>query len=219
MKKHMLPGAALAKGLSLAMVVLLMFAQSNSLRAQCAFINNNWGSVTPGCGAFGANFSLPSTSYATFTAVAGVNYDIATCDGSWDSQITGYDGSNNYAGFYNDDNGPSCASLLASANWTSTFDGTVKVLVERYNCGNAANWPGTSALLKVSQNAFVTQTTSTAAICGNGSTRSLTSSYSGTYTGAPTVTYSVVSGPGSVSGSTYTASGVSGASQTVTIRA
>ncbi|HLP19234.1 MAG TPA: hypothetical protein VK174_03000, partial [Chitinophagales bacterium] len=204
MKKHMLPGtAAVVKRLSLATVVFVLFNASNLILAQCGFVNNDWGAITPGCGAFSPSFSLPSTSYATFTAVQGVNYDISTCGTGWDSQITGFDAFNNQigagqtapvagGGFYNDDNGSICGGTNASLSWTAQASGTTKVLVEQYFCG--ATWVTTSALLQIRQVTTITNTTSNAAICGDGSTKALSVSYAGTRTGNPAVTYTLVSG-------------------------
>ncbi len=194
----------------------------------CPLTGSSAGNVTPGCGAFGGQLSIPSTAYASFTAITGVNYSVSTCASGWDSEISGYDAGNSFIGsgqtsptaggtFYNDDNGSVCATSRASLDWTSYFTGTVKVMVDRYACGSV--WPGTSALLEVRQNTTISNATSTASMCGDGSTRTLAVNYAGTHTGSPAVNWSIVSGPGSISGVVYTASGVSGSSQVVTLGA
>ncbi len=221
MKKRLLP--------NLILCAILLFTATATFAQQCPYINNPWGSVTPGCNGFGTALVLPSTSYGTFTSITGVSYTVSTCGTGWDSQITGFDGSNNFiaagrtsggtpggTGFENDDNGGTCAGLQASLDWTATYPGIVKVLVEEYSCGS--NWTGTSAVLQIRQNTTVSNTTSLSNMCGDGSTKALTVSYGGTVSGLPTVAWSIVSGPGSITGTTYTASGVVGTSQIVTIR-
>ncbi|MCO5279501.1 MAG: SprB repeat-containing protein [Chitinophagales bacterium] len=180
--------------------------------AQCSATTNNAGTVDVGCNVFGTSSPIPSTAYRTFVVINGVDYTISTCGSGWDTQLTLRDNNDNFKA-YNDDSGPDCSALQASIAWTADFSGTAKAYVHRYNCGSILE--GTSAILKVKQNTTVSNTTSTANIC-EGGTKALTASYGGTYSGAPTVTYSVVAGSGSVSGTTYTHSGATGS---VTIRA
>ncbi|MFN8292427.1 MAG: hypothetical protein U0T72_01810 [Chitinophagales bacterium] len=194
----------------LALFSLVLY--SSSVYAQCGATTNNAGTVDVGCAAFGTSTAIPSTAYKTFLVVNGVNYTVSTCGTGWDSQLTLRDNADTYKA-YNDNNGPDCTGAAASLAWTADFTGTAKAYVHRYSCGSV--WEGTSAVLKVRQNTTISNTTSTAAICTGGS-KALTSTLGGTYSGNPTVTYSIVSGSGSISGSTYNHSGGAGS---VTVRA
>lgn len=214
----------LAKAVSMSLLLLLFVHDSD---AQCTWNGSyNFGAIpAPALAvspAFGSNLSVASTGYATFNCVSGVEYMVSTCDGPWDSQITGFNGgsyitggsqnANNatYPGFYNDDNGADCATSNASIDWRATYTGTVQVLVERYSCGSS--WPGTSTLLKYRQITTVTNSTSTASVC-QGSTVALVGS--GSTAGSPAPTWSVVAGTASISGTTLTAN----TAGTVTVRA
>ena len=84
---------------------------------------------------------------------------------------------------------------------TTSFTGSGASVSLDVSAGGSCCWAagGTSAVLTYTRTA-VTNTTSTAGMCGNGSTRALTGTGSGG-------TFSLFSGPGSVAGSTYTATG------------
>ncbi|MBS1626109.1 MAG: hypothetical protein JST83_18965, partial [Bacteroidetes bacterium] len=195
----------------LTLVVLIGLALTAD--AQCTWNgSHSFGTIpTPtSCNTFGSNLSVASTGYGTFNCINGVEYVVSTCDGSWDSQITGYNSSNTATSvFYDDDNGPDCTGTTASVDWTASFTGTVNVLVERYNCGNT--WESTSALLKYKQVSSVSNTTSNATVCV-GATKALTYTVS---SGSGVPTWSVVGGTASISGTTLTAT----TAGTVTVRA
>lgn len=74
-------------------------------------------------------------------------------------------------------------------------------------CGGytAADGSGQSAVLRYRQNTTVTNTTATTSMCTN-NTRPLTATLGGTHDN-PTIQWSVVSGPGTISGTTLTATG------------
>ncbi len=180
--------------------------------AQCGWRGINQGPVTPGCGSFGPNAPTAATAHKFFNQVNGVNYSIQTCGTGWDTQLSAYNGSNATVGYYNDD--ASCG-LQSEYTWTANYTGTIKWQVDRYNCSQTTSWPTTSAVLQVRQNTTVTNTTSTAPICES-QTKNLTYSLGGG--GSATPTWSIISGGGSISGSTYTPANVSANTQ-VTIRA
>jgi hypothetical protein len=212
-----------------ALLFCMILFSAHQANAQCTWNGSYpWGALPVcGCNSFGATLSIPSTAYATFPCVIGVEYVVSTCgslnsvSGPWDGQLTGFNGttyistgSNNtnnatYPGFYNDDNGADCATSTASIDWTATYTGTVNVLSEYYNCGSV--WQSTSALLKYKQVSTVTNTTSNAAVC-QGSTKSLTYTIS---SGTASPTWSIVGGTASISGTTLTAT----TAGTVTVRA
>ncbi|MCX7767686.1 MAG: PKD domain-containing protein [Flavobacteriales bacterium] len=72
--------------------------------------------------------------YFLLNVTAGNTYLISNCGGSWDSQITVYNNSTNTVIAYNDDNGPGCPGLQASVQFTATFTGVVRVLINQYFC-------------------------------------------------------------------------------------
>ncbi|MBN9294832.1 MAG: gliding motility-associated C-terminal domain-containing protein [Flavobacteriia bacterium] len=96
------------------------------------------------------------------------------------------------------------------------------VTVSSGNCNAAANYcggytghdyTGQSAVLRYRQNTGVNNTTSNTGMCING-TRQLTANLTGTHNN-PTVRWSVVSGPGTINGTTLTATGAG----TIVVRA
>jgi hypothetical protein len=180
--------------------------------AQCGYRGQYQGVVTPGCGSFGSNAPTAATGFRLFSQVNGVNYSVQTCGSGWDTQLSAYNVSNAYAGYYNDD---SYCGLQSEYTWTANYSGIIKWQVDRYNCSPSGSWPTTSAVLQVRQNTTVTNTTSTAPICES-QTKNLTYSLGGG--GSATPTWSIVAGGGSISGNTYTPANFS-SNTTVTVRA
>ncbi|MCS6979747.1 MAG: PKD domain-containing protein [Flavobacteriales bacterium] len=72
--------------------------------------------------------------YFLLNVTAGNTYLISNCGGTWDSQITVYNNANSAFIAYNDDNGPGCAGLQASVQFTASFTGVARVLINQYNC-------------------------------------------------------------------------------------
>ena len=150
--------------------------------AQCGLSGFSAGGVgSPPCGSFSSEVSAGSNTYVTFTCVNGASYTVSTCGTSsgalYDSQITGYNSGTNAQVFYNDDSGSDCNISFgpASTTWTSTFSGTVKVMVNKWNClGHQA---GLSALLKVRQNS-PTISAATTPVC-SGAQQTFTSDQNG----------------------------------------
>jgi gliding motility-associated-like protein len=158
--------------------------------------------TSPPCGTFG-QFSVGSGTRTTFDIVNNATYEFETCNSSFNTQLTGRNTANNAVVFYNDDNGPLCATNRASVNWTSTFTGTLGVIVNQFNC---SGYTGNSATLRYRQVNNLSITSSNAAMCP-GQTRTLTAGPSG----------GTFSGNG-VSGTTFTApSGVSSVTITYTL--
>jgi len=72
--------------------------------------------------------------YFLLNVTAGNTYLISNCGGTWDSQITVYNDATSTLIAYNDDNGPACAGLQASVQFTATFTGVARVLINQYYC-------------------------------------------------------------------------------------
>lgn len=70
--------------------------------------------------------------HATVDVIAGNSYTFSTCGGgAWDTQITLFEeGSATFIGF-NDD---SACGLQSEITWTATFTGTVRVVVNEWDC-------------------------------------------------------------------------------------
>jgi hypothetical protein len=141
------------------LIILLFISLLNSqktLAQSCGWSGySGYNNVTPGCNSFGGDFPVGSGTYSYINVVNGANYTISTCGSSFDTQLTiyGWDGSSWVAQTYNDDNGPNCTGTAASVDWTSSFDyGNVLAVVNRYNC-QGHDFTGTSAILKIRQNA------------------------------------------------------------------
>jgi hypothetical protein len=68
--------------------------------------------------------------YVTADVCAGATYTFATCGTSWDSQLTLYTSGGAFID-YIDDN---CDGNNESLTWTATYTGTVRAVVDLYNC-------------------------------------------------------------------------------------
>ncbi len=70
--------------------------------------------------------------YCTATVCNGVTYEITTSGTLWDTQITLYSAAGTYLAYNDDGTGDIYNTSLLT--WTSTFDGTIRVLVDEYDC-------------------------------------------------------------------------------------
>ncbi|NNC95811.1 MAG: hypothetical protein HKN92_09640, partial [Chitinophagales bacterium] len=132
-----------------------------------------YGELLPGtnCSSTSINNMLEG-QYFRMPVLTGASYRISTCGSSFDTQLTGFQGSiTSTSIFYNDDNGPACAaSLQASVDFVSTFNDYVRVGLNEFNCQfNLTK----SAIVTVSQNNNLSFTSSSAELC-EGDTRVLT---------------------------------------------
>ncbi len=200
-------------------VIAVLFSNSRTANAQCTPLSTSyWGEMLPnnGCAAF-ANYTLFGPGqYFRMPVLNGGSYSISTCGASIDTQITGFQGTNNTTSiFYNDDFGPDCpSSNQASVDFTPNFSDYVRVNVNQYNC-----LPGgsSSITVKVRQNNNLAFTSANTDMCA-GDTRTLTA------TPAP-ISGTLISGSGDggtfsgagVAGTTFTAPTPGGASATYTI--
>lgn len=184
---------------SLTLFSLFVFSAGQA-SAQCTPLSSSyWGEMLPnaGCGTF-ANYALFGPGqYFQMPVLAGGSYTISTCGNSINTQITGFNATdNNTPIFYNDDNGPDCGGLQASVTYVSAFSDYLRVNVSEYNCLPG----GTSSItVKVRQNNNLSITSSGADMC-EGQTRTLTS-----------IPAATIPGPsGSGNPGTFTGTGVSG---------
>lgn len=77
-------------------------------------------------------FCMYGGEYATVNVVSGSNYTFSTCGGSWDTQLTLYSSLGGASLAYNDD----FCGLQSQINWTATFTGQVRVVLDRYPCSS-----------------------------------------------------------------------------------
>ncbi len=112
--------------------------------AQCANDNVFWTSLNPtGPGNTQTTSSIWGGEYVTVNVCAGAAYTFQTCGSSFDTQITVYNSTGGASLAYNDN---SCG-LQSTVTWTSTFNGTVNVLVDAWPCASNT----TFATLSVTQ--------------------------------------------------------------------
>ncbi len=181
------------------LICLLLITASisvpNYVSAQCGLTGFTEPSVpvniNPPCATF-ANVSVGPGTQTSFQVLNGASYTFSTCSSSFNTQLTGRNAANTQQ-FFNDDNGPLCATNRASVNWTATYTGVVFSIVTTSGCGLGGTSGGASAILSYRQNNNLNITSASTAMCP-GQTRGLTATPSGgTFTGT------------GVSGSTFTA--------------
>ncbi len=110
---------------------------------------NQGGAVTPISNSTQQVTIGPGT-YVSANVHNGGIYTFGHCSNSspnWsDTQLGGFTTSSSCL-FYNDDAGPSCSGLHASAQWSSNFTGTINVNSYKYPCGGWNSTAGTSGIL------------------------------------------------------------------------
>jgi gliding motility-associated-like protein len=147
--------------------------------------------LNPPCGTF-ASVNVGPGTQTSFQVLNGASYTFSTCNSAWDTEMTGRNAANTQQ-FYNDDNGPICATTRASVTWTAGYTGTVFAIVTRFACQLGNSSGGVSAILQYRQNNNLLFTSSAANMCP-AETRTLFA----------TPTGGAFSGTG-VSGTTFTA--------------
>lgn len=125
--------------IALGLIAALTFggAAGNVALAQCPCNVSNFGSISVAGWTVGQSGTITTCQWGgersvVNNTVAGAIYRISTCGASYDTQLSIYDASCGFLA-YNDDNGPSCAGLQASVNFTSP-GGTVYSVFHRFNC-------------------------------------------------------------------------------------
>jgi hypothetical protein len=116
-------------------LVVIFMLLSNSMGAQCPNTNLIWLDLTPtGAGNTQTSTCTYAGDYNTFTACLGAEYTITTCGSSQDTRITMYEDASGILITTSD--ADNCTSNNESIVWTSTLNGVVRVLVDRWNCGH-----------------------------------------------------------------------------------
>lgn len=102
--------------------------------SQCA--NNNTviagGAITPTCPGTTNVACVQGGQYALVNVTNGYQYTFSVCGASFDTQITLYNNTGGASLGYNDDG----CGLQSNVNWTATYTGQLRVLVDQYNCAN-----------------------------------------------------------------------------------
>ncbi|TXI85215.1 MAG: hypothetical protein E6Q37_06765, partial [Crocinitomicaceae bacterium] len=171
--------------------------------------------TTPACGSNSATLCAGSGTGVLANLVQGVNYTVenlgTTACGTalTNAYMQAWSPGGTTCGF-----NPIGSVGLNAVTFNAPSTGSHRINVTSNSCGSAVNtcgggvghdFTGNSAVLRYRQNTTVNNTTSTANICLSG-TKSLTATLGGAHNN-PTVVWSVVSGSGSISGSTFTPSG------------
>ncbi len=124
------------KQFGLLFFITILSFNSSSLVAQCAYGSNvtqNPATVfTPACTGVAETVSACNFGgdYFLMNVISGNTYIVATCGGTWDSQITIYNDATQVQVGYNDDG----CGLQSTVQFVAGFTGVVRVLVNQYNC-------------------------------------------------------------------------------------
>lgn len=109
---------------------------THKVHAQCAYGGNTFQfpgtTFTPACTGTAETVTTCNFGgdYFLMNVTAGTQYTVATCGGTWDSQITVYNEADQSFIAYDDDG----CGLQSTVTWTSAFTGTVRVLINLFNC-------------------------------------------------------------------------------------
>ena len=206
---------------------VFLLVTSNSALAQCDRPSGNapnglpyyYGQIDPSCGSFTIVNNYSPGRYFQTSVLEGGSYTFSTCGSSIDTELSFYENNNTTNEFaYNNNSGPDCSGLQASATIVPTFTHFTRVHVTQNSCLTG----GTSSVtVKVRQNNNLSISGLPTELCqGEQATA---------YSGVParvagvvqfgsgdrgTFTGTGVSGTG---GTTFTAPTPSGASQTYTL--
>ena len=115
----------------------LAFGISFSFLASGQCTNNNvltGAATTPACSGTTTIPCVQGGQYALINVVAGNTYTFSTCGASFDTQITLFNNSGGGTIGFNDD----ACGLQSTVNWTATFTGQLRVLVDLYDCATNA---------------------------------------------------------------------------------
>lgn len=143
--------------------------------AQCPNDNSVLGSVlSVSCPGSVSGGCVTGGEYVRVNVTSGLVYTFSTCDASWNTHITLYNGGSGSSLASNDDG---CSNNRSAVQWTATYTGQVRVLVDRSNC----NTNGTCAPLWITCSLNDDRCSSTLLTVGSSCTNSI-----GTNAGATT---------------------------------
>ncbi|MFM1931479.1 MAG: hypothetical protein RL226_782, partial [Bacteroidota bacterium] len=113
------------------LLVISLLIASLSASSQCADNNNFVSWLTLDYEGDSDFYSCAKGNrYWRLEVVAGATYQFSTCGGNWDTFITLYSEENGSLLAYNDD----YCGYQAFIEWTATFSGTVRILIDEYDC-------------------------------------------------------------------------------------
>ncbi len=128
------------KLLNFSAFIVALLGLSVSANAQCPNTNTLVaGDLTPPGVLLSTTQNYNTGEYVLANVIAGANYTITTCGNpAFDSQLTVYDNATGNLIAYDDDDF-SCASypLLSTVNFTPSFCGQVRVLINEFYCFNS----------------------------------------------------------------------------------
>lgn len=167
---------------------------------QCANDNAGIGTLSPSGAGYSQSVIINGGSYVSVNVCVGATYVFSTCgDTSFDSQITVYNQSTGAQLAYNDD----ACGLQSSITWTSTFTGTVNVVLDMYYCSYTTAYIN----LKIQQTTSCSSGTLTNDACSNATPIACGQTISGNTNLATADTYATGCGYGTAYGVWYTFTG------------
>jgi hypothetical protein len=106
-------------------------------QAQCAFGGTSLTSLSPTGPGYSSSNAIRGGYYVLVSVCSGASYTFTTCgDVDFDTQITVFNNTTQEVLGYNDDFAG--CSPQSSVTWVANFTGTIRVLVNRYNCTTTA---------------------------------------------------------------------------------
>ena len=111
-------------------IILFALFQVNSF-GQCNNNNSYDGALSlSSAGDTDSKSCVKGGKYYTLDVVSGETYEFSTCGGNWDTYLTLYRDSNGSLLAFNDD----YCGWQSFISWNATFTGTVRILVDEYDC-------------------------------------------------------------------------------------
>lgn len=194
------------KVLTACFFAVFLLVNSQEALAQCSSGANQ------GFHSFACNseqsFTARQGDYYRFSIIDGISYNFNTRNTTYDTRIYARQTNNGGSVLFNQDS-DNLSGNNESRDYTATYTGTIAVAIHYYWC---STWNGTSAIMRYKQNTTISNITNTSSIC-IGQTKTLSYVLGGAHDN-PSVTWTVVSGSGSISGNTFTAT----AAGNVTVR-
>lgn len=113
--------------------LMLLINSGSNMYSQCANNNVLYTSLNPpSVGSTVSDGCVFGGEYVTVSVVSGNTYTFSTCGSYWDTSITLYNNTGGAAIAFNDDS--AVCGFQSSITWTATFTGTLRVLVDTWDC-------------------------------------------------------------------------------------